>query len=405
MWFHLKKRHPLINRMFRVFLDKKFEGTFINQVYQKDDIVYANIHLPEKKDCSDLEKILPNLQQEVGATAVKLGKRNGKHIEILFGMRKLEKINFHTGLLHEDSLKVELPSAYGKHIIDFEDGASCHMLNGGVTRMGKTIFLLYVSTAIYLQNKGNVRLYISSAKLKDYYPFEGISNVKMGMTIPAMEKMLDEIIEEYKKRNLLLYSPMFRKATDSKSIREHYPNQYHLFTPIFLIIDEYARFSESKYVQKLVTEIVETAGFVNIHVIIASQRPDTSTVLKPRIRANLLSRLAFTTADKRNSEVILDRWGAEELGKIPGRGLLVDSDSHIVQVPYLDVTECDKLLEVYRDEQIKKGSNDNGVPNEVQGLEPESTSVVDLPREFQSGECSEQSLETYDVDWLYNTNS
>jgi hypothetical protein len=154
----MKKKHPITKRLFRVFLEKKFEGAYINKIYQENDILYANIHLPEQKDIADLEKIMPNLQQEVGATAVKLGKVKGKYVELLFGMRELSDIDFSSSLLHYDSLKVEFPSAYGKHVLDFEDGASCHMLNGGVTRMGKTCFLLYLATTIYLQNKGNVQL-------------------------------------------------------------------------------------------------------------------------------------------------------------------------------------------------------------------------------------------------------
>lgn len=408
-WFSLKKRHPLVNRIFNVLLEKNFEGAFINEIKQVDHTIHANIHIPEHKELSDLEKILPNLQQEANATAIKIGKTSGKNVEILFGMRKLENITFDEKLLHEGTLKIELPSAYGNHVLDFEDGASCHMLNGGVTRMGKTIFLLYLTTSIFLQNKGNVKIYISSAKLKDYYPFDGIPQVRMAMDSDGMNTILDEIVAEYQKRNLLLYSPTFRKATDAKSIRKLYPQHYHLFKPIFLVIDEYARFAKDKDIQDKVTEIVETAGFVNVHVIIASQRPDASTVLKPRIRANLLARMAFTTADKKNSEVILDRFGAENLGKIPGRGMLIDSDSHIVQVPYLDVVECDRLLEPYRkevrDEQVTEGSNDNGDTDKVQGEQPESISTLDLQRKFQSGECGEPSIETYEHDWLYHSDS
>lgn len=393
----LRRKHPLVKRIFRVFLDKKFEGTYINRVYQDGDVIYANIHLPEGKERADLEKILPNLQQEVKATAVKLGKISGKSFEIVFGMRELDNTNFDLSLLHKETLKIEFPSAYGKAILDFEDGASCHMLNGGVTRMGKTCFLLYVATSIFLQNTGNVRLYITSAKLKDYYPFEDIPQVKMTRDIAGMEEMLDEIIKEYKKRDTLLYSPSFKKATDAKSVRKLYPQSYHLFKPIFLIIDEYARFAESKTIQQKVTEIVETAGFVNVHVIIASQRPDAATVLRPRIRANLLARMAFTTADRKNSEVILDREGAEKLGKIAGRGMLLDSDLHVIQVPFLDVVECDKLLEPYRKEVIKNEENREGysnteIINEVQGLESEPDSLDDLFAELKPDQRGKPSI-------------
>jgi hypothetical protein len=401
--FSLKKRHPLTNRIFKVLLEKKFEGAYINKIYQEDDTVYTNIHLPEHKELSDLEKLLPNLQQEVGATAVKLGKVSGKYVEILFGMNKLIDIDFDTSMLQPDTLKLRFPSAFGEYILDFEDGASCHLLNGGVTRMGKTCFLLYLATSIFLQNKGNVKLYISSVKLKDYYPFEGIPQIKMTRDIEGMIELLAEVMDEYKKRDDLLYSPSLKKATDAKSVRKLYPDFQHLFKPIFIIIDEYARFAESKVIQNMVTEIVETAGFVNVHVIIASQRPDAATVLRPRIRANLLCRMAFTTADRKNSEVILDREGAEKLGKIPGRGMVLDSDLHVVHVPYLDAVECDRLLGEYRNEQDTKRPIDTGHIGQIQGLQPESTGLDGLPRELESNKRSEPGTETYDSEWLYHS--
>jgi DNA segregation ATPase FtsK/SpoIIIE-like protein len=402
MWL-VRKRPPVIKRMFKVFLDKKFDGTYINKVYQDGDILYANIHLPEHKELSDLEKLLPNLQQEVGATAVKLGKVSGKYVEILFGMNKLIDIDFDTSMLQPNTLKLRFPSAFGEYILDFEDGASCHLLNGGVTRMGKTCFLLYLATSIFLQNKGNVKLYISSVKLKDYYPFEGIPQIKMTRDIEGMIELLAEVMDEYKKRDDLLYSPSLKKATDAKSVRKLYPDFQHLFKPIFIIIDEYARFAESKIIQNMVTEIVETAGFVNVHVIIASQRPDAATVLRPRIRANLLCRMAFTTADRKNSEVILDREGAEKLGKIPGRGMVLDSDLHVVHVPYLDAVECDRLLEEYRNEQNTEGSIDTGYTGQIQSLQPESIGMDGLPGEFESDKRSQQGTETYDSEWLYHS--
>lgn len=403
--FWKRKPHPLVQKVFNVLLEKGFEGTYINEVLVDNYITSCRLHLPEHKESADLEKILPNLQEEVGATAVKLGKCSGKDITVLFGTRKLDNISFSSSMLRQDTLQIYFPSAYGEHVLDFEDGASCHALNGGVTRMGKTCLLLYLSTSLYVQNKGNLGLYISSSKLKDYYPFEGLPNVRMEKDTAGMILMLNEIIAEYKSRNELLYSPRFRKATDAKSIRKLYPEHYHLFKPIFLIIDEYARFSDSPSVQKMVTEIVETAGFVNIHVIIASQRPDATTVLKPRIRANLLTRIAFTTADKKNSEVILDRWGAEKLGRIAGRAILVDSDHHVIQVPYLDVVECDKLLEGYRNEQESKRQDDCRLPREIQSNESQPISLPSLQKEQQPDKHSEQSAETYECGWLYFSDS
>lgn len=408
----LLRKNSITKRIFNVLLDKGFEGTYIHGIHRKDDVMTVNVHLPVHKEQSDLERILPNLQQEMGATAVKLGKTRGKYIEILFGMRKLEKIIFDTKLLHKDTLKVTFPSAYGQHVLDFEDGASCHLLNGGTTRMGKTCFLLYVATTIYVQNEGDVMLYISSAKLKDYYPFDDVPNVKMAKDISGVKTMLEQLLNEYKKRNNLLYSKSLRKATDAKSIRKLYPEQYFKFKPVFLIIDEYARFAKNDDIQDMVTELVETAGFVNIHVIIASQRPDATTVLKPRIRGNLLTRIAFTTADKKNSEIILDREGAENLGRIAGRGILIDSDTHIIQVPFLDVTKCDELLKPYKlerididDKEAEPGRINHEVTDKIQSMLSQSDSLLELQREQQPHQRSEQSVEAYEFEWSHSTDT
>lgn len=405
-------RNPLIKRMYKVLLEKGFEGTYINKVYQEGYVLIANIHLPEDKERSELENILSNLQQEFGATAVKIGKQSGKYFELHFGMNKLKPVDFDKSMLFHNSLKVMFPSAYGEKIIDFEDGASCHMLNGGVTRMGKTCFLLYLIVTLFVQNGGKMKLFISSAKLKDYYPFDLVPSVMMTKDHAGMIQMLDVIVEEYKIRNDLLYSPQFRMATDAKSVRKLYPDSYDLFAPMFLVIDEYARFADSKEIQDKVTELVETAGFVNIHVIIASQRPDATTVLKPRIRANLLARMAFTTADKKNSEIILDRAGAEELGQIPGRGLMIDSDSNVIQVPFLDVVEADKLLSPYQikyildeekeddvNEQEPEGRIDTESVDEIQSLFEESDSLLDLSGKLKPDKRSKSSAKKNVIIW------
>jgi DNA segregation ATPase FtsK/SpoIIIE-like protein len=219
-----------------------------------------------------------------------------------------------------------------------------------------------------------------------------------------MLEMLNRLTDEYKSRDALLYSPSLIKATDAKSVRRIYPEKYHLFQPIFLVVDEYARFAESREVQAAVTELVETAGFVNVHVILASQRPDASTVLRPRIRANLLCRMAFTTADRKNSEVILDREGAEKLGKIPGRGILNDGDAEVVQVPFIDSPDCNDLLRPYDKElinyeQAAEGYNDIDITDQIQSLIKESISVDDMFGEYKPNQRSQSSFEKDVFGW------
>jgi DNA segregation ATPase FtsK/SpoIIIE-like protein len=168
------------------------------------------------------------------------------------------------------------------------------MLNGGAPRMGKTLFLLYLTTVLYEQTKGNIDMIIVSPKIKDFYPLMNLPNVT---TIDDEERFkiyLDVLIAEYKQRNILLYSSELEKATDSKSVKLLYPHLYHHFTPVFLIIDEYARYSDKRDIQLKIAELVQTAGYVNVHVIIATQRPDARQTLPANIKMGLMCRICFS---------------------------------------------------------------------------------------------------------------
>jgi hypothetical protein len=397
------KKKRIIKSVFQVLLKTGFEDGYILKVYQ-DEHLHVNIKIPPQKDLSDLMEILPNLKQELNCLDVKLGNVNGKYVELIFGQHDLEDVPFIPDYLNPDSLKVTLISPFGKEYVDFEDGASCHMLNGGAPRMGKTIFLLYLSTMLYVQNQGNIQLYINSPKAKDFYPFQSIKNVHIESDFENVNAALDVMIEEYKARNKLLYSDVLKKATDAKKVRELYPHMYHLFKPMFLIIDEYGRFAENQDIQSKVMELVETAGFVNVHVIIATQRPDARTVLRPRIKQGLQARICFRVPDKNNSIVILDVEGAELLPTTKGRAILSDGDKKIIQVPYLTYPQCEELLQPFRSElhvnQSETRSTDSELSNKISSLFKEPLSQTNIHGEQQPGEHNQQSNETVSNGWF-----
>jgi hypothetical protein len=272
--------------------------------------------------------------------------------------------------------------------------------------MGKTNFLLYALTLLYVQNKGDIDFYITSTKLKDYYPFFGLPNVRTAKEIEQFDLLLDDIIDLYEFRDSLLYSSEFIKATDAKDVKKFYPDKYHLFRPVFVVIDEYARYADSPEIQKKVMKLVETAGFVNIHVLISTQRPDARTVLPPRIKGNLLARICFTTTDKNNSIVILDTEGAEKLGKIPGRAIYLDSDLNIIQVPRMRASDSMKLLKPFRKDakknvnESKKGSDDSSLSEKVSRLFEESNSGIGIQGEQQSDKCSKPGDEKISNGWF-----
>jgi hypothetical protein len=121
--------------------------------------------------------------------------------------------------------------------------------------------------------------------------------------------------------------------------------------------------------------------------------------------------MAFTTVDKKNSEIILDSEGAEKLGEIAGRAIVRDGGKSVIQVPFIDAVDCDKLLEPYRREDEQKDEQDterpinNEIADKIQSMLSQSDSLLDLSEEFQSGECSEQSIEKNVIGWSHFPNT
>jgi hypothetical protein len=122
--------------------------------------------LPYHKELSDLMDLLPNLTQELNCLDHKIISQTGKIITIQFGKHDISYLPFDTKYIHKDTIKIELPSSFGSCFLDFEDGASCHLLIGGASRMGKTETLLYMASTLYIQTKGNIELYITSTNPK-----------------------------------------------------------------------------------------------------------------------------------------------------------------------------------------------------------------------------------------------
>lgn len=400
--------NPIIRDIKEVLLSTGFKHTYILEVSTSQDVIKVKLLLPYHCDSEELETITQNLKEELNANDVKITERKGKQITLLFGMRNLNNVPFSETYIRMNTLKITLPSAFGQTSLDFSDGASCHLLNGGTTRMGKTTFLLYMCTMLYIQQRGDIQLHITSTKIKDYYPFQHIPNVTLTDNEIDFMTNLNECIFEYKVRNRLLQSKSLEKAKDAKDVYEYYPHMKGLFKPIFIIIDEYARFSDNKDIQKMIMELVESAGYVNIHIIISTQRPDARTVLNPRIKSNLLARICFTTADKNNSLIILDQEGAEKLGKIKGRAIFLDSESNLIQVPNISYHQVEQLLKPFKKEidtheyennESEERPTDNQLTSKIQSMFEESNSSLNIQEQYEPDQRSESSTKEISTGW------
>lgn len=384
----MKPMNKIVKAIYDVLLNTGFKNTKILYVGEGENIIKCILVLPPKKDLDSLLEILPNLKMSVNALDVKIDKQEGKKIELIFGKYDLSKVKFTPKMLNKNSLKVSFMTSYGKQTIDFMDGSSCHMLNGGRTRMGKTTFVYYMLTSLYFQNKGKIKLYICSSKITDFYPFEDLPNTEFAEDEEEMRVVLENVKNEFEIRKNLLKTPDFKECIDAKGVKKQKPNKYYLFKPIFLLIDEYADYSRINDIQESIKMIVRKAGYVNIHLIVCTQRADARSTIPPDVKANLGCRLCFTTADQANSLNILDVEGAEKLGGIEGRAILLDGDRSIIQVPYMSYKQCKRMLKPFKkgeqDVETSKRSIDTGISEKIQDMFKESTLQTGISEQQQA---------------------
>jgi hypothetical protein len=145
----------------RMLVAHEFTGGYILSLTTSPKRITLQLQLPPQKEIADLDLLLNNLKEELKANDVRIVQRIGKRVTIEFGTHDLTNIDFDNKFLHPNTLKVELPSSFGSETIDFEDGASCHMLNGGAPRMGKTLFLCYIYPLSYTTKTKGILSYTS----------------------------------------------------------------------------------------------------------------------------------------------------------------------------------------------------------------------------------------------------
>jgi hypothetical protein len=87
---------------------------------------------------------------------------------------------------------------------------------------------------------------------------------------------------------------------------------------LLLVVDEAADFAGTGAMETL-TMVGRKGRAFGVSIVVGTQYP-TSRVISPQLKANLTKRIAFRTSTRTESQVILDRNGAEALGR-PGLAL------------------------------------------------------------------------------------
>ncbi len=261
--------------------------------------------------------------------------------------------------------KYDLPVAMGKTITNevymFDLCKTPHLLVAGATGQGKSVGLNAIITSLlYKKHPAELKFVMVDPKMVEFSIYAKIERHYLAklpntdnpiVTEPAdAVATLNSLVIEMENRYKLLVDANVRniKEYNTKFIGRHLnPERGHRFLPyIVAIVDEFADLiaTSGREIELPISRIAAKARAVGIHMILATQRPDTK-VITGTIKGNFPSRIAFRVASMIDSRTILDAPGANRL---IGRGdmliTVAGSDTVRVQCAFVDTPEVENIV-------------------------------------------------------------
>lgn len=190
-----------------------------------------------------------------------------------------------------------------------------HLLVAGATGTGKSVFLNVAITALSEQlTPEELNLVLIDPKRVEFRQFRDLPHLQGRIVTEHNEaiKTLKWLVDEMDARYEIL------EEFGARSIDEYNQSVADRLPYLVCVIDEFAELmltkepGEPSIAELFIVRLAQKARAVGIHLILGTQSPRVD-VVSGLIKANFPTRVAFRTAMRIDSQVILDTSGAEEL--------------------------------------------------------------------------------------------
>lgn len=303
------------------------EAPVLLERWHKEGNLYAMRFRAKGFPLSVWEDMKEKIETAANITVVRFDEGNSKRevvMEYVSGNIVLPHlVRWNWEYLSQDDFKIALGESIMRPVyIDLAQNP--HVLVGGTTASGKTKLLELIGTQVI---EKCASFMIADYKGVDFGQFVG--RARIARNNEEFLTVLEYLNEELARRKSAFVQH------DCRNIAEYYSKNEKWMPRIVLMVDEASFVFDTtgvtdktvkEHVSRILGALINLARvgrFAGIHIIVATQRPDTLSV-PGALKANLDTRICARMPDVATSTVILDDGSATNLPSIKGRFILRD---------------------------------------------------------------------------------